>query len=171
MAENESDAPVAILDDVEVYKSIIRINFSRLENSISSFLAAPNGSIRPIEVYADIANMVNSIASYHDSKLKGVCPDDLDRLVQACKFVNNRLKHDQNVITMGRMDGGFAMPLAFPFASLVRDFYWIDVRRMRGSKGKYPSQELAYRELFQDRSVRTTLELVVSKLVNLDNEA
>lgn len=151
------------------YISSIRINYQYLIQHVKDCLDEGLSGIATPEVQTDIRNILNAIVSYYDCCLKGLAEfnPEPDWLL-ACKFANNRLKHDSRVAVVGGKKGGFALPMGFPFVSLVPDVYWQSFKELEETRNKYKvsfySQKDAYEQDFALRSVSGTLKTVLEEL-------
>lgn len=152
------------------YISSIRINYGYLEQHVQECLDEGLGGYATPEVQTDIGNILNSIASYHECCLKGLAEfnNPEPNWLLACKFANNRLKHDSRVAVVGTKQGGFAFPMSFPLVSLVPDVYWQSFKELEETRNKYKvsfySQKDAYEQDFALRSVSGTLKTVLEEL-------
>lgn len=151
------------------YISSIRINYQYLEQHVRACLGEGLGGIATPEVQTDIRNILNAIVSYYDCCLSGLAEynPEPDWLL-ACKFANNRLKHDKRVAVVGNKQGGFTFTMSFPFVSLVPDVYWQSFQDLEETRNKYKasfySQKDAYQHAFAYQSVLRTLGDVLKEI-------
>lgn len=151
------------------YTSSICINYRYLQQHVKECLDAGLGGVATPEVQTDIRNILNAIVSYYECCLKGLAEYSSEpNWLLACKFANNRLKHDERVANVGNKVGGFTFPMSFPFVSLVPDVVWYSFQDLEESRNKYKdsfySQKEAYQNDFAQRSVCDTLKSVFDEL-------
>lgn len=123
------------------YISSICINYKYLEQHVQECLDEGLGGIATPEVQTDIRNTLNAIVSYHECCLKGFAEfnNPEPNWLLACKFANNRLKHDGRVAVVGNKQGGLTFPMSFPFVSLVPDVYWQSFKDLEETRKKIQS--------------------------------
>lgn len=90
-----------------LYEKVVATNFDRLKKSIDASMAEGLGAPMPMEVHVETANTLNSICSYYDVLLKEKSVVKDASWLQACRFANNRLKHDRRTAGMVQKNGGF----------------------------------------------------------------
>lgn len=151
------------------YVGSIRINYQSLVRHVADCLAEGLGGAATLEVQTDIKNILNAIASYYDCCLKGLNEYKKEpSWMLACKFVNNRLKHDERVAVVGKKNGGFTVPMGFPLVSLAPDVYWRSFRELEEDRNRYKksfySQKEAYQQEFALRPVLGTLKVVLGEM-------
>lgn len=151
------------------YTSSICINYRYLHQHVQECLDEGLGGVATPEVQTDIRNILNAIVSYYECCLKGLAEYSSEpNWLLACKFANNRLKHDGRVADVGNKVGGFTFPMSFPFVSLVPDVVWRSFHDLEETRSKYKksfySQKEAYQHDFAQRSVCDTLKAVLDEL-------
>lgn len=151
------------------YTSSVRINYRYLQQHVQECRDEGLGGVATPEVQTDIRNILNAIVSYYECCLKGLAKynPEPDWLL-ACKFANNRLKHDGRVAEVGNKIGGISFPISFPIAIPAPDEVWRSFQNLEESRNKYKdsfySQKEAYQHDFAQRSVCDTLKTVLDEL-------
>lgn len=147
----------------------VLVNFKRLEREVEAARKSSIDCPAPEEVQVDLANVLNAIVSYCETS--DPKPEIKESLLMACRFANNRLKHDKRIAVVGCKKGGSPFPLAFPYVSVPKDVYW----RYLGNLGPeeniglykkklFCRQKAAYEAEFSGRPVLGTLERVLKEL-------
>ena len=161
------------MDREKTFRGMMEVNYQRLEESIDANLQTGMNGPVSVEVCADIANVINSIVSYYETLPRKSCEDEeTKQWMNAVRFVNNRLKHDERIAFVSARQGGFRQ-LGFPFVSKTPNVYWMQLHNLepdRGSRTSFYDQRDAYRDLFEQRPVLKTLshalELLGISVVN-----
>ncbi len=149
----------------EVYVSNIGILYHKLSDSIWGYRGTGHEK-DAVYVRAFLPALLNAIASYWDSVLGKMGVPETDEIL-ACKYANNRLKHNPKFASFAHeSQGGFGFPMSFPFESPLPDIWWLRIpdEALTEPKDKHYNQQSAYQRLFEEKPVLITLEFVLESL-------
>ena len=138
----------------DVLRSNIEILYSQLDSSIQDFFkyGYHKREIRYINAY--LSATLNAIISYVERLIKVGCMSETETVL-ALKFANNLQKHEAQLISISKPEGGFSIPKI--------EVLWDDCI---GLSTKYTSQREAYEKLLKKKPIIETLEPIVRELLN-----
>ncbi len=139
-----------------ILQSNFEIVYNQLREAIQEYLESGHtkGEFQYIEAY--LAATIHSIMDYAERYMKN------DAIVNACRYVNNTLKHNPQLITHKKITGGFEFAISFPICIEEIKVVWnfdkdLSVRR--------PEQQQAFEMLFADKPILETLEPIAKKIL------
>lgn len=141
----------------DVYVSNIRVLYSDLKKAINNYIdhGHTTGEVKYINAY--LMATIGAIVAYKDTVLK---TQEESYEIKACKYANNMLKHDPEIITHIKPVGGFEFPIFFPLEIPEIDVIW----KWQDLYSKHSDQKKAFKELFAEQSVLETMESVLTQL-------
>ena len=144
----------------KVYTSNIQILYSDLKKAVNNYVnyGHTTGDVRYINAY--LMAVLGAIVAYKDTVLKG---QEESTMIEGCKYANNLLKHDPEIITHLDAVGGVDFPVAFPLEISPIEVVW----KFQGLDAKYPAQKEAFEQYYAGREILHTLEIVLNQL-NID---
>lgn len=134
----------------DIYVSNINILYKALSDSIWKYIETGKEE-DAVYVRAYLPALLNAVASYQDSILKKEGISESEEIL-ACKYVNNRLKHNPKFATFAHESrGGFSFPISFPLESPLPDVWWIRINdeNLMDVTDKHYAQQAAYQNLFE----------------------
>lgn len=150
-------------DKESVYRSNIQILYSNLHRAISDYLdyGHTSGEVKYINAYT--MAVLGAIAAYYDTvkaPQSGSNQKKEEKMILACKYANNMLKHDPTIVTHVRSSGGLSFPMSFPVSIEEIEVVW----KWQDFNSRHPEQKAAFQELFADKPVLDTLQQVLMHL-------
>lgn len=148
----------------DVLRSNIEILYSQLDSSIQDFFkyGYHKREIRYINAY--LSATLNAIISYVERLIKVGCMSETETVL-ALKFANNLQKHEAQLISISKPEGGFTLPFSLEggFSIPKIEVLWDDCI---GLSTEYTSQREAYEKLLKKKPIIETLEPIVRELLN-----
>lgn len=148
----------------EQYKSNIEIVFNDLKRSINDFCNGghTSGDLRYINAYLNAT--LGAIAAYFDTTLKLNFMDRTSEpeVIQAIKYANNMIKHDEEIVTHVEPAGGISFPGELPIEFEPIQIIW----KVQNLEARYECQKDAFRKLFNNKDVMETLEPIVNSILS-----
>lgn len=144
------------MDNKSILKSNFLILFSNLENSIIEYLkhGHSTGEMQYIDAY--LAATIHALVDYADKYL-----DKDDEKIQACRYANNTLKHNGELISHKKSTGGFSFPFSSPFVMEEINIIWsYDI----SIKVRHPEQQKAFEKHFAGKPILDTLRPIMRQI-------
>lgn len=147
-------------DKYDYAKSILQSNFKIMYNhlieAIQVYLDSghTNGDYQYIEAY--LAATIHSIMDYAERYMEN------DDIVNACRYVNNILKHNPNFVTHKKITGGMEFPISFPICIEEIKVVWNYDEALSVHS---PKQKPAFENIFAGRPIIETLKPIAKMIV------
>lgn len=141
-------------------KSTLQSNFeivyNQLTEAIQEYLESGHskGEFKYIEAY--LAATIHSIMDYAERYMEN------DDIINACRYVNNILKHNPNFVTHKKITGGMEFPISFPICIEEIKVVWNYDESLSVHS---PKQKPAFERIFADRVIIETLEPIAKKIL------
>lgn len=140
-----------------ILKSNCVILFEELKKAVDNYIKFGHTRGETQYINAFLAATIHSFLDYADRYL-----NKEDEKIQACRYVNNTLKHNISLVTHCKTVGGFTFPINFQhFVSPKIDVIW---NYDESIKTRYEDQQLAFKKLFAGKPIIDTLLPLASEI-------
>lgn len=146
------------MDDAkEVFRSNFRIQYNQLVEAIQKYKEEGHlrGETQYIESY--LASTIHSIMDYAERYLKE------DDVINACRYVNNTIKHNLQLISHKEITGGLEFPMSFPICVEQVEIVW---RYDSSLSCRKPEQKEAFKKVFANNIVLDTLKPIAKMILD-----
>lgn len=144
------------MDKKQTYRNMALIHYNHLNNSVTECIKSNHKIEEQQKVIAYTFSTLACIVVYVDN----YPIDEVTKSILACKYAYNMLKHNANVISFVKFEGGFEFPISFPLESPVFEAKW----KFQDFDCHHNDQKEAFKELFDDKKVIETLEPIMNSI-------
>ncbi len=142
-------------------KAFLDVAFTDIETTIKTLdQITDNTKFRElqIEITSSIHNAVHAIVDCYERMEKDTLQPEEDMLFRAFMYLNNQLKHDENLQFITYNVSGSMFPIMFPFKSGSPAVYWASFKD-NGNKNAR-GRRCHYEQMLMNKDVRRKLEEV-----------
>ena len=118
-----------------------------------------------LSITTSIHNAVHAIVDYYERVAKVTLAPDEDDLFRAFMYVNNQLKHDNNLQFITYNVSGNMFPLFFPARFGPPGVFWADFKDNGRTQAR--GKRKHYEQTLMNKDVKKTLELVKTIICGL----
>jgi len=138
-------------------------NFSDLRITIKATCYDLNSPDKKQSVFDSLNNTIHSLLDYWERiKRNDSISVEIKKIMRAFAYANNKLKHENNLISVETRKDGFSFPITFPLIIEQVRYEWADLDYIRRENANQENDFQQYCCFLKKKEIIVSLESVAS---------